>query len=598
LKDTIRKLIYILPKGDPLKLFILFILMMFAAVLEVVGIGMIPAFVAIVASPDKILGIEWLQPFFELLNISSSRDLLLWGGAALVGIFIIKGAYIITFNFFEARFIYNRRYTISHRMMSSYMQAPYTFHLERNTAELLRNITNEINVVINIVMTNLLKIAREAVMAITIIIFLFIVEPFITLLIIALSGVGTGSFVLFIRKKIKRYGEEELNRRKEMIQAVNQGLGGIKDARVLNRENDFIEKFRVQAQKSTRLMAYLKFIMQIPKPVIETTAVLGMLLISVILVWQGRSMEMIIPILTLFAMATVRLMPSVQLIGSMYTNLRYNMVSLDPIYDDLKELEEYRHRFLEDRKSMKKVKLKRQIDIENVSYNYPGSDEQAMNNVSLTIPKGSAVAFVGPSGAGKTTMVDLLLGLLEPSTGAIKVDGVDIQSQLSAWQRNIGYIPQSIYLADETLRNNIAFGLPDKEIDDVKVMEAVRLAQLEDMVSKLPDGLNTYVGEQGTRLSGGQRQRVGIARALYHNPEVLVMDEATSALDNITEKHITEAIDALKGDRTIIMIAHRLTTVKNCDTLYFMKEGRIVQMGSYDELVKTNPQFREMALEI
>lgn len=597
MKDTIHKLIYILPKGDPFKLFILFILMMVAAGLEVVGIGMIPAFVAIVASPDKILDIIWLQPLFEVLNITSSKDLLLWGGTGLVGIFIIKGAYIITFNFFEARFIYNRRYTISHRMMSSYMQAPYTFHLQRNTAELLRNISNEVNVVINIVVTNILKIAREGVMAISILIFLFIVEPLITLLIIALSGIGTGSFVLLIRNKIKQYGEEELNRRKEMIQAVNQGLGGIKDARVLNRENDFIEKFRVQAQKSTRLMAYLKFIMQIPKPVIETTAVLGMLLISVILVWQGRSMEVIIPILTLFAMATVRLMPSVQLIGSMYTNLRYNMVSLNPIYDDLKELEEYRNRFLEDRKSKKKIKLHRQIDIENVWYHYPGSDEQAMKGVSLSIPKGSAVGFVGPSGAGKTTIVDLLLGLLEPDQGYIKVDGVDIQKNLSAWQRNIGYIPQSIYLADETLRSNIAFGLPENEIDDKKVMEAVRLAQLEEMVSRLPEGLDTFVGEQGTRISGGQRQRVGIARALYHNPEVLVMDEATSALDNITEKHITEAIDALKGDRTIIMIAHRLTTVKNCNMLYFMRDGRIEQSGTYDELVESNPKFREMALE-
>jgi ATP-binding cassette subfamily C protein len=220
-----------------------------------------------------------------------------------------------------------------------------------------------------------------------------------------------------------------------------------------------------------------------------------------------------------------------------------------------------------------------------------------MNNVSLTIPKGNAVAFVGPSGAGKTTMVDLLLGLLEPEQGSISVDGIDIQGNLSAWQRNIGYIPQSIYLADETLRNNIAFGLPEKEIDDEKVMEAVRLAQLDEMVSRLPDGLDTYLGEAGTRISGGQRQRVGIARALYHSPEVLVMDEATSALDNITEKHITEAIEALKGERTIVMIAHRLTTVKNCDTLYFMKEGKIIQMGSYDELVKTNAQFREMALE-
>jgi ATP-binding cassette, subfamily B, bacterial PglK len=598
LKDTIRKLIYILPKGDTYKIAILFLLMMVAAGLEVVGIGMIPAFVAIVANPEGILGTAWLQPIFEFLSITSPRDLLIWGAFALVGIFIIKGGYIITYAYFEARFIFNRRYQISHRMMSSYMQAPYTFHLQRNTAELLRNITGEVNVVINVVVTNILSMAKEGIMAASILVFLFTVEPLITLMIILLSLMGSGSFILMIRKKLKIYGLDELNRRQEMIKAVNQGLGGIKDARVLNREKEFIEKFRIQALKSTRLMALLRFIKQIPKPIVETTAIVGMLLISVILVWQGRSMEMIIPILTLFAMATVRLMPSIQTLSSMYTNLRYNLVSLDPIYNDLKELEEYSTQLIEDRKSKKRVKLNYQIDIENLSYRYPGSDEQAMNNVSLTIPKGSAVAFVGPSGAGKTTMVDLLLGLLEPEEGAIKVDGVDIQGNLSAWQRNIGYIPQSIYLADETLRSNIAFGLPENEIDDDKVMEAVKLAQLHEMVNRLPDGLDTYVGEQGTRISGGQRQRVGIARALYHNPEVLVMDEATSALDNITEKHITEAIDALKGDRTIIMIAHRLTTVKNCDTLYFMKEGKIVQKGSYDELVKTNPQFREMALEV
>jgi ATP-binding cassette subfamily C protein len=597
LPETLKKIFYILPKGDPFKLFVLLILMLVAAVMEVAGIGMIPAFVAIVADPERVMQIDWLQSVFSALQIESSRDLLIWGSVGLLAIFIIKSAYGLTFKYFEARFIYNRRYTISHRMMRSYMHAPYTFHLNRNTAELLRNITHEINVLVNSVLSTLLRMVREALMALAILVFLFIVEPLITLIIISLSGVGAGTFILFNKKKMKGYGEEEQGLRADMIKAMNQGLGGIKDARVLNREEDFIDKFRIQAFKSTRLKTYIKFIQQIPRPVVETTAVLGMLLVAVLLVWQNRPMASIIPILTLFAMATVRLMPSVQLLTSNYTNLRYNMVSLDPIYEDLKELEEYNRKFNKDRKSGEQLDFSKKIQINNISYRYPGSELWALRQVSLSIPKGEAVAFVGASGAGKTTMVDLILGLLEPNEGNILVDGIDINNSISAWQKNVGYIPQSIYLADETLRSNIAFGLPETEVDDSKVRKAINLAQLESMVENLPQGLYTIVGEHGTRLSGGQRQRVGIARALYHNPKVLIMDEATSALDNITEKQITNAIESLKGDHTLIMIAHRLTTVKNCDKLYFMEEGEIVQEGSYHDLVDTNVKFREMALE-
>lgn len=355
LPKTLKKIFYILPKGDPIKLAVLLVLMLVVAALEVAGIGMIPAFVAIVADPDRVMSLKWLQPLLNFLEIQTSRDLLIWGSIALVGVFIIKSLYIIAFNYFEARFIYNRRYTISHRLMSSYMQAPYTFHLKRNSAELLRNISQEINVLINIVVTNLLKMTREGIMALSILVFLFAVEPLVTLIVLSLSGLGSGTFILLNKKKMKEYGEEEQVRRANMIKAVNQGLGGIKDARVLNREEEFIEKFRIEARNSTRLMAYIKFIQQIPKPVIETTAVLGMLLISVLLVWQGREMSVIIPILTLFAMATVRLMPSIQLLISMYTNLRYNLVTLEPIYNDLKELEEYRTRFLKDREEVGKL---------------------------------------------------------------------------------------------------------------------------------------------------------------------------------------------------------------------------------------------------
>jgi ATP-binding cassette subfamily C protein len=575
---------------------ILFLLMLVAACLEVVGIGMIPAFVAIVADPDRVMAVERLQPVFNYLGIISAKDLLIWGSLALVSVFVIKSLYIIAFNYFESRFVFNRRYALTHRLMGVYMHAPYTFHLKRNTAELFRNVNTEIHVFINSVFTSLFKISREAVMAMAILIFLFVVEPLITLLVISLSGFGAGLFILLNKKKMKEYGEIEQGLRMETVKVIYEGLGGIKDARVLNREGEFIERYRIKARESTRLMTYIRFIQQIPRPVVETTAVVGMLMVSVLLVWQNRAMSDIIPILTLFAMATVRLMPSVQQIVAMYTTLRYNIVSIDPIYNDLKELEKENINFIKDRENKKPLELGKEIEIRNLSYQYPESTEQALQHVSIIIPKGQAVAFVGSSGAGKTTLVDVILGLLEPDEGEIMVDGTNIKGNISAWQRNIGYIPQSIYLADETLRSNIAFGLPESKIDDEKVIRAVKLAQLETLVNRLPEGLDTLIGENGTRLSGGQRQRVGIARALYHDPKVLIMDEATSSLDNITEKQITNAIHSLKGERTLIIIAHRLTTVKNCDKLYFMEEGKIIQEGRYSDLVESNIKFREMAL--
>ena len=476
------------------------------------------------------------------------------------------------------------------------MQAPYTFHLERNTAELLRNTTQEVNLLIGRVLTMLLGITKQAVITISILLLLFISEPAITLLVIAFSGVASGSFLYFTKKKAKAYGKREQQHRSEMIKAVNQGLGGIKDARVLNREAEFIEKFRIEVRNSTRLLTYISYTSKIPQPLMEVIAVFTMLMISAFLVWQGRPMEAIVPILTLFAVAIIRLMPAVKSLTTDYTRLIYDIVALDPIYNDLKELEGSSQEFIKDRKESQPLKLESSIEMRNVTYAYPNSDEQALNGVSFTIPQGDAVAFVGESGAGKSTLVDLMLGLLEPTSGEVLVDGKNIHENLSAWQKNIGYIPQSIYLADDTLRCNIAFGIPEKDIEDDKVLKALELAQIKDLASRMPEGLETILGEHGTRLSGGQRQRVGIARALYHDPQVLVMDEATSALDNITEKEITKAIESLKGDRTVIMIAHRLTTVENCDSLYLLKNGVVKDAGTYKELIDNNNEFRKMAL--
>jgi len=597
LYKQLKKMFYLLPKGDPIKMGVLLFFMLIAAAMEVVGIGMIPAFVAIVAEPSKVMQIDWLKPVLTTLHITSGHDLLLWGSGALLGIYIIKSIYMISFNYFEAHFIYRRQYTLCHRLMCAYMQAPFVFHLQRNTAELIRNTTQEAYIFIKSVVSNILQMIRETIMALAILVFLFVMEPLITLIVIGLAVLGAGSFIMLNKKKMAKYGEEVQERRANIIKALSQGIGGIKDARILNREEGLIEKFRNEVYKSTLIEAYIRFIQQVPRPISETTAIMGMLMVAILLIWQGRSMSAIIPILTLFAMATVRLMPSVQKIATIFTKLRYSIVSINPIYADLKELEQFNTRFKKERKSKEKLTFKNEIRIENLSYHYPNSKERALNRVSLNIKKGEAIAFVGASGAGKTTIVDTILGLLEPDEGTIYVDGTDIAKNISAWQRNVGYIPQSIYLSDETLRENVAFGLPEDEIDDAKVMEAIRLAQLETLVERLSDGLYTIVGEHGARLSGGQRQRLGIARALYHNPNVLVMDEATSSLDNITEKQIIDAIESLIGDHTLIMIAHRLTSVKNCDTLYFMEEGEIVQEGSYYDLVDSNIKFREMALE-
>lgn len=595
--DIIKKIFYLLPKGDAIKVIALFLMMLLAAFLELAGIGMIPAFVAVVAVPDRVLDFKPVEPIFTYLNIHNAQDLLLFGSIALVLMFIVKSAYIIFFGYIESRYLNNRRYIVSHKMMSTYMQAPYTFHLNKNSSELVRNVNGEVNIIVNNILQGLLRIAKDGFMMITILGFLFYYNPVITLVVLMLSGGGAGSFIFFTQTKMKQYGEEALEHRRKMIKTLFEGISGLKDARILNREKEFIKQFSKESRESANLITYTRFIKQIPRPVVETAAVLGMMFISVLMIWQDRPMATIIPTLTLFAMATVRLMPAVQSISSMYTGLQYNIISLDPLYDDLKLLEKEVQQLKKDRANSKKIVFKDRLEINNLTYIYPNSTEKALDKVSVTIPKGKAIAFVGESGAGKTTIVDLLLGLMKPTKGNILVDGHNIHDNLSGWQKNIGYIPQSIYLADDSIRKNIAFGLPENEIDDEKIKKAIESAQLDKLLKSLPEGLDTIIGEHGARLSGGQRQRIGIARALYHNPEVLVMDEATSALDNITEQQVTKAIEALIGERTIIMIAHRLTTVMNCDRLYLMENGKIIHEGTYSELVDKSSLFKKMALE-
>ncbi len=595
--DSLKKIYTLFLSRYRLKLAILFAMMLLASVLELLGIGMVPAFIMAVSDPQSVLDTRIVGDWLRALDLTTQQDLVMAGALLLIGVYVVKNLYLSFFLYIKKRFVANRGVYLQDRLFKAYMTAPYSFYTNRNSAELLRNITNEVQRIVSGTMMPFMELALNFTMSTFIIGFLLFWEPMITLATMVVMGGGGYAFLKYTQRKTDEYGRKDREARTEMNKAVIQGLGGFKETRILNREKMFLGHFRDNAEVSKRANIYKYLLNNLPNPIIETLAVSGILMIALIMVLEGRANESILAVLGLFGTATVRLMPVFKQVISKVTDLRYNVHSVNAVYDDLMLLEneykDFRQKVLSDRE---KLELRSEIRLENVTYGYEGADEQAVKNATFTIPKGSAVAFAGATGAGKTTMVDVILGLLEPQEGRITVDGSNIHDNIRGWQQNVGYIPQSIYLLDDTIRRNIAFGIPDEDIDEGSIWEAIKAAQLEEMITRLPNGIDTMVGERGVRLSGGQQQRIGIARALYSNPDLLVMDEATSSLDNLTEKYVIDAIERLKGDRTIIMIAHRLTTVKNCDTIYMMKEGEIVDHGTYYELLEDSKDFRRMSL--
>jgi ATP-binding cassette subfamily C protein len=601
--DLIKKLKAILPPKDKFKIIILIILMILAGFLEVVSIALLSGFVAGVADPNLILNNEYISSILSFLNINSDRQILIFGTISLILVFLIKNIYLITYKYFQARFIYNRYRSISTRLFKIYMNVPFSFHLNRNSASLIRNVSTESKMIATNVMLPILQIATEFIMALSIIILLLSVQPIITIFILIALGMVSYFFLKGTKKTMKKHGQKALNEREKIIKTVNEGIGGFKEVTLNNRKPWFITRFEDSMLNLSKAEIFQQTTKQSVSPIIETIAIAGMLLIAFILLKQGHSLAMLSSILALFALSIRRLLPAVNNIVAQYSSLRYNAYSVDPIYQDLVDLEKYENMNdkAEDKEKnkeeYKKTTLKESIEVKNLNFKYQKEQDLILKDINLNIKQGQAIALVGSTGSGKTTLADLILGLLKPSSGKIEVDGKDIYTDISAWQENIGYIPQFIYLSDDSIKNNIALGLEENEIDEDKLQKAIEASQLTEFINRLPEKENTKIGERGIRLSGGQRQRIGIARALYDNPEVLVMDEATSSLDNITEKFIVEAIEQLKKNRTIIIIAHRLSTVKNCDQLYILKQGEIIEQGTYNELIQKNKEFKDMSGE-
>lgn len=584
LNDTLNKLLKLFDKKEKKKLLIICFMMIIAALFETIGIGLIVPFVGIVTNPEMIQEQAILSYMYDLFKFQSTIGFVIFSVVFLLSVFILKNLYLLFFNYVQYKVILNQQVKLSRDLFKEYLTKPYTFHLQRNTSNLLRNVNEEVPKVFQGIILSGFQLLTEGLVIIFILILLLITAPVATITASILLGGSVLIFFKIFRKKISELGVEQQKVSGTIIKWVNQGLGASKEVKVSGKEDFFINAYTKQSLIKVKNSRYMKMLELVPRLFIETLLVSIVLLTMLIIIFQGTDTKQIVATMALFAMAAFRLMPSINRVVALITSIRYSKPALDVVYEDLfldKDAKLYREPksnsvFINKGKNT----FKDSIKLSNVSFRYPNQNDYSVKDISLTIPIGQSVAFIGESGAGKTTIVDIILGLFEPEKGNVLVDGVNLYDQISLWQQKIGYIPQSIFLSDETIRGNVAFGIDPKEIDDNEVLRALEQAQLKEFVLSLPDKLETTVGERGVRLSGGQRQRIGIARALYHNPEILFMDEATSALDNETEKEIMKAIDGLRGEKTLIIIAHRLSTIENCDIVFKINKGRLVAINN------------------
>lgn len=577
----LKKLGYIFDKRDKWKIAALLLAVVVGSLLELLGVTIFMPFINIIEKPQSIQSTWYLKWAYDLFQFRSAQGFLIGLSACIIVIYIAKNVYLIAEKSYIYRFSYNMQMKLSTRLLDTYMKEPYTFHLNKNIATLQRSLQEDTSKFMQVILYSLELVAELAV-CFVLVIYLLFVSKSITIIVFGLLVLCVGSFLLFTKKYSRKLGQDNQGYQGKIFQWMNQALGGIKEIKILGRESFFTDAYYQYYTKFARGLRIARTISIIPKYVVEAVAISGLLVAIIVKLLFGEAdMVYYIPQLTVFAVAAFRLMPSVGRINEHATNTLYALPSVDLIYHDLTEIADYVAK--QDNEVKEEWNLQKGIEVQHVTYCYPDTDEPVIDDASLFIEKGKTVAFIGASGAGKTTMVDVILGLLTPQKGKVCADRINVHEKPKTFHAQVGYIPQVIYLSDDTIRNNIAFGVKEEEIDEQAVRHAVEKAQLTEFIDSLPYGLDTIVGDRGVRLSGGQRQRIGIARALYHDPEILVLDEATSALDNETEAAVMEAIEHLQGMKTMIIIAHRLTTIRNVDVIYEVGGGKVEQK-SKDEV--------------
>jgi ATP-binding cassette, subfamily B, bacterial PglK len=578
----------LLSPGERRQVYLLMPGIILMACLEVAGIAAISPFLSLVTNPESIGTNSVLKWLYTTFGFENTQSFVVFMGLVALGLMVTSNLFALFMNWLLVRFAWLRNHSLSERLLAQYLAKPYTFFLERNTSEMGKNILAEVQQVVNgLLVPGMLTLANIMVV-VFILIFLLILNP-LRAIIVSLA-LGSGYVIVFtlLQRRMARYGDESVQANKERFQLANEALGGVKEIKLLGRENVFLENFAKVSKLFSRRMALGEVLSNSPRYVLDTIAFGTILTIMIVLYTQDASQ--VIPVVGVYAFAGYRLMPALQQIYRNITKARFHTSVLATVKRDLENIS------VTFPDSSERLPFEDRLELNHIGFKYPTAKEALLENLSFTVKRNASVAFVGSTGSGKTTIVDILLGLLPPDEGQLSVDGQTLEKDnLRNWQANLGYVPQTIFLSDGTIAQNIAFGVMSEKIDVQAVIKAATIANLHDFVSNLPDGYNTVVGERGVRLSGGQRQRIGIARALYHDPSVLILDEATSALDNVTEEAVFQAIKNVMGKKTVIMIAHRISTVRECDTIFVLEKGRIVGQGSYQELLGSSAQFQALA---
>lgn len=594
--NTITKSLSLLSAVEKRKLLGIAIVGVISALLEVVGVASIMPFMALVSNAKLIETNRYLHWGYDTFGFTSPNRYLIALGVGSFVALIFSNAFRAMTTWISLHFSHMQNHSVSRTLLDKYLSESYEFFLSRNSSELAKNIVGEAS----LVATNLFVPALQAfnclVTAAMIILFLTLIDPIATVSAAGILGIVYGFIYKLFKIKIAQRGEERAIANEQRYKALSEVFGGIKDVKLMHKEPVYLQQYDKPSRRFAIAQVHNAVVGEIPNILLETVAYGVILFWMLYLLSTGKDLSRILPLLALFALAARRLLPSLKEVFRSFTKIRFNLPSLDILCGDLQGAKDCTLNPIING-TQKPLLMKTNLRLDEIGFCYAGAKKPVFNGLSLEISANTTVAFVGPTGCGKTTAVDIILGLLKPQSGRLLVDGIAItEDNIRSWQCSLGYVPQHVFLLDDTIAANIAFGIPKKSIDLEMVRRTAALANLRQFIeSELPDGYDTITGERGVRLSGGQRQRIGIARALYHNPTVLVLDEATSALDNATERAVMEAIDNISGQKTIIMIAHRLSTVQNCDTIFFMTNGVIQTSGTYGDLLKQNPEFSQMA---
>ncbi|MGN0288615.1 MAG: ABC transporter ATP-binding protein [Lachnospiraceae bacterium] len=571
----VNKLNYILNKRQKIQLLGILLMILVGSVLELLGVSAILPLINVVMQPQQVMDNKYYAMAARMFNVKTADDFVFLFAGSLCFIYIIKNIFLVFSRSIQLKFAYATQKKIALRLMDCYLNEDYLFHVAHNISELQRNVKNDSGQFFTSIST-VLNLLVEAFTCILLVVFLFFTDPGTTVLATGILAVVILIFWIVYRKIQVAYGKQSREASAKMNKWLIQSFSGIKEIKVMNREKFFLEQYdsafqdNIQASKNYNIAAML------PKHIIEPLCICSLLLTMCIQIKYGKNANEFISTLAVFAAAAIRMLPAFNRLTEYMSTILYNKASVDNVFEDLKEAEALKDRKKLQKRDVKKLQLDKEIRISNLTFAYPQAEQPIFSDASLIIKKNKSVAFVGSSGSGKTTLADIIIGLLTPLKGEVFVDDKDVFLHLDAWHKSIGYIPQTIYLMDDTIRANVVFGIPEEEIDDEMVWKALERAELAEFVRGLEKGIYTGVGDRGMMLSGGQRQRIGIARALYKEPDVLILDEATSALDNETEAAVMQSIENLQGKTTLIIIAHRLSTIQNCDEIYSVENGKIV----------------------